>query len=293
MKSRRFAYHAPTSLPDALALLAEHSFDAKVLAGGQSLMPLLNFRMASPEHIVDINRLPDLDTPRRLDGRWHIPALVRQRTVERSPKITAAFPVLGSALTQVAHPQIRNRGTVCGSLAHGDPAAELPTVMSALQATMHLTSLRGERAVKADDFFVFHLTTALADDELLIGVSIDDFPPGTVTGFEEFATRHGDFALAAVAGVATRDVVGTVTACRLFAAGVAATPYRLAGAESIVLGHHMEPDVITAAGAAARREVDPTGDIHASADYRRHLLGVLVSRVLTSMSEKESDSHVR
>jgi CO/xanthine dehydrogenase FAD-binding subunit len=284
VKPRPFTYHAPTSVDEALALLAEHDMEAKVLAGGQSLTPLLNFRMAAPEHLVDINRLPGLDTVVREPGGWRIPALVRQRGAERSAELATAFPLLPQALRQVAHPQIRNRGTVCGSVAHGDPAAELPTVLSALGARMHVASTRGVRTVDAADFFVFHLTTALADDELLLGISIDDLPPGTTTGFAEFAARHGDFALAAVAGVVTRDDAGTVRAARLVAAGVAATPHRLGAAEAALLGSALTPAAIGAAGDAARREVDPVGDIHAPVAYRKHLVGVLTRRVLDSMS---------
>ncbi|WP_213454347.1 FAD binding domain-containing protein [Rhizomonospora bruguierae] len=286
MKPRPFTYLAPTSVDEALAALAEHSFDAKVLAGGQSLAPLLNFRMASPEYLIDINDVAGLDRVRRVDGGWHIPALVRQRTVERSPELRAAFPLLPAALEQVAHPQIRNRGTVCGSLAHADPAAELPTVMTALDATMRVASVRGEREVPAEEFFQFHFTTSLEDDELLVGVTVDDLPPATSTGFAEFAPRHGDFALAAVAGVVTRASDGAVGAVRLVASGVAARPQRLTAAEKVLLGQRPTPDVVGAAERAARGEVDPTGDIHASADYRRHLVGVLARRVLTTIAEE-------
>jgi aerobic carbon-monoxide dehydrogenase medium subunit len=286
VKPRPFVYHAPTSVPEAVELLAEHAADAKVLAGGQSLMPLLNFRMSAPEHLVDINRLPELSTVVREGGGWRIPALVRQRAAERSADLAAAFPLLPKALAQVAHPQIRNRGTVCGSVAHADPAAELPTVLTALGATMHVASARGERTVPADEFFVFHFTTALAEDDLLLGVSVDDLPPGSVTGFAEFAGRHGDFALAALAAVVTRDDGGVVRACRLVAAGVGRTPVRLAAAEAVLLGNPLTPAALLAAQDAARREVDPPGDIHAPAAYRKQLVGVLTRRVLTDMSRE-------
>lgn len=292
MKPGRFAYHAPTTVPDALALLAEHAGEAKVLAGGQSLMPLLSFRIAEPRHLVDVNRLPGLDRPTRTAGGWHIPALVRQRAVERSAELTAAYPLLGEALHQVAHPQIRNRGTVCGSLAHADAAAELPTVMTALGASMHLASARGERTVAAEDFFVFHLTTALDEDELLLGVSLDDLPRGTTTAFREFAGRRGDFALAAVAGVATRDGDGVVTGCRLVAAGVGSTPLRLRAAEDVVLGSRLDAAALAAAGRAAGREAEPTGDVHASATYRRDLVGTLARRVLTDIAGADSRERV-
>lgn len=286
MKPRAFTYHAPASLPEALELLAEHSADAKVLAGGQSLIPLLNFRMSAPEHLIDVNRLPGLHTVERNGDGWRIPALVRQRAAERSPELAAAFPLLPVALAQVAHPQIRNRGTVCGSVAHADPAAELPAVLTALGATMHIASTRGVRAIHADDFFVFHLTTALEPDELLVGVSVDDLPPGTVTGFAELAARSGDFALAAVAGVLTLDDSGVVRSGRLVAAGVSGIPFRLREAEAALLGAELTPAAMFAAQDAARREVDPIDDIHAPASYRRQLVGVLTRRVLTGMTRE-------
>jgi carbon-monoxide dehydrogenase medium subunit len=285
MKPGRFSYSAPTSVAEVLDLLDTHAGEAKIMAGGQSLMPLLSFRMASPEHIVDINRLPDLDTPERTASGWHLPALVRQRAVERSAALADEVPLLRQALLQVAHPQIRNRGTVCGSLAHADPAAELPAVMTALDARMTVASRTGRRTVPAEDFFVFHLTTALEPDELLLGVEFDDLPPGTRTSFQEFATRHGDFGLASVAAVVTRDADGTVRRCRLVAAGVAATPQRLRAAEDAVVGSRLEPSALVAAERAVHHEVTPTGDVHASADYRRQLVAVLARRALAATGQ--------
>lgn len=290
MKPGRFSYHAPTSIPDALELLATHSEEAKVLAGGQSLMPLLNYRMAAPEHMIDITRLPGLEQPERTSTGWRIPALVRQRTIERSAEIGRNLPLLHQALVQVAHPQVRNRGTVCGSLAHADASAELPAVMLALQGRMQLVSERGERTVSAEDFFVFHLTTALAEDELLLSVSVDDLPSGTDTAFREFATRQGDFGLASVAAVATRNGEGTVMKCRLVAAGVGATPQRLRAAEAIVTGSRLEPAALVAAEEAVRGEVEPTGDVHAPAEYRRQLVGVLARRALEDLTAKGRDN---
>jgi carbon-monoxide dehydrogenase medium subunit len=286
VKPNRFSYHAPSTVDEAVALLAEYGEDGKVLAGGQSLLPLMNFRMAAPEHLVDINRLPDLDRPRRTATGWHFPALVRQRTVERSAEVARDLPLLTTALTHVAHPQIRNRGTICGSLAHADPAAELPAVMTALGARMHVRSARGEREVPAAEFFLFHLTSALEPDELLTGVSVDDLAAGTGTAFREFATRRGDFALAAVAAVVVRDDTGTVTGCRLVAAGVGATPVRLSGAERAATGGRLEPAALAAVEDAARRETDPLGDLHAGAGQRRRLVGVLARRALDDLVDQ-------
>jgi carbon-monoxide dehydrogenase medium subunit len=292
MKPSRFTYHAPQQLEVALDLLAEHGDEAKVLAGGQSLLPMLSFRLAAPEQLIDINRLPGLDTVQRTASGWCIPALVRQRFVERSPEMAATVPILAQALEQVAHPQIRNRGTVCGSLAHGDAAAELPAVMLALEATMHVVSRAGERHIDVEDFFVFHLTTAIADDELLLDVTVADLPPRTYSSFQELATRRGDFGIAGVAAVVTVDESGVVIRCRLTAAGVAPTPVRLTGTEQVVLGQLLEPEVIMAAGAAARHEVSPTGDIHADATYRRQLVGVLIQRALRDVITKGSLDNV-
>jgi carbon-monoxide dehydrogenase medium subunit len=288
MKPGRFTYHAPRRLADALALLAEYGDEAKILAGGQSLLPMLNFRLARVEHLVDINRLePWLAEPRLAGTTITLPALVRQRQVERSVQLTTALPLLGQALRQVAHPQIRNRGTICGSLAHADPAAELPTVLSVLDAALTLVSARGERTVEVADFFQFHLTTALEPDELLSEVTIQRPAPGTVTVFREFATRRGDFALAGVAVACRAGEAGLVSDCRIAAAGVASTPQRLGEAERLVIGTRLEEDVLAEVEAATRAALNPITDIHASAGYRRRLTGVLVRRALTEVRAEQ------
>ncbi|MDT7804658.1 MAG: aerobic carbon-monoxide dehydrogenase medium subunit [Actinomycetota bacterium] len=287
MKPARFTYHAPRELDEALELLREHGDEAKVLAGGQSLMPMLNFRLAHIDHLVDINRLgSQWSEPTFGAETITIPALVRQRQVERSAEAASLLPVLTEALHQVAHPQIRNRGTVCGSLAHADPAAELPSVLTVLDAKFTLASARGVRTVAAEDFFLFHLTTALEPDELLLEVSVERPGANQFSAFREFATRRGDFALAAVAAVCEVDTTGVVTACRIAAAGVAPTPQRLTETEQLVLGQPLGPDLGAAAEATARAQVDPTGDIHASAAYRARLTGVLVKRALADIQEK-------
>jgi carbon-monoxide dehydrogenase medium subunit len=287
MKPAPFTYHCPRSLPEALDLLAEHGDEAKVLAGGQSLMPMLNFRLAQIEHLIDINRIgTEHGTPRVDADMITIPALARQRHVERDESIIAALPLLGAALHQVAHPQIRNRGTICGSLAHADPAAELPTVVSVLDATFTLASARGVRTVDVAEFFQFYFTTALEPDELLLQVDIRRPAPGTVTVFREFATRRGDFALAAVAATCRFDPAGTVVETRIAAAGVAATPLRLTTVEDLVTGTDLNPDVLASAAEATRAAVGPTGDIHAGADYRRRLTATLLGRTLAAAKEE-------
>ncbi len=290
MKPPRFAYHDPATVGEATALLAEHADEAKVLAGGQSLVPLLNFRLAAPAHLVDINRLPGLDRIERVGAGWRIGALVRQRAAERAPDLTAAVPLLAQALGNVAHPQVRNRGTVCGSLAHGDSSAELPSVMVALDARMSVASARGTRQVGADDFFQFHLTTALEPDELLLGVEFDAPGPRTFAAFEEFALSQGDFCLAGVAATATFGDGGLVERCRVVAAGVAPVPLRLAAVERLVTGTALDAPVRTAAQEAAHREVTPAGDARADAAYRRQLLSVLVRRALSTVRDQH-DRH--
>ena len=290
MKPPRFSYHAPATVDDAMAVLAEHAEEAKVLAGGQSLIPLLSFRLAAPGHLVDINRLPGLDGIERTSGGWRIHALVRQRAAEHSPELAAAVPLLAEALRNVAHPQIRNRGTVCGSLAHGDSSAELPSVMVALDARMTVASARGVRQIGADDFFQFHLTTAIEPDELLLAVEFDEPGPRTFGTFEEFALRRGDFCLAGVAVNATFGADGRVERCRIVAAGVAPTPLRLTGVEELVTGAELDASTAAAAQEAARREVSPLGDARADAAYRRHLVSVLVRRALGAVRDKKEVS---
>jgi carbon-monoxide dehydrogenase medium subunit len=292
MKPGPFTYYAPTELDEALATLQEFGDEAKVLAGGQSLMPMLNFRLARIDHLVDINRLGgDLGEPRFGEDTITIPALVRQRRLERSEEAARLLPVLTEALQQVAHPQIRNRGTICGSLAHADPAAELPSVLSVLDATFTVVSARGVRKVSAEDFFVFHLTTSLEPDELLLEVTIDRPPANQFSAFREFATRRGDFALAGVAAVCEVDRNGVVTTCRVAAAGVAPTPHRLTEVERLVTGAKLGANLWPEVEAAARAQVEPTTDIHASAEYRARLIGVLVKRALADIHVKQEAAH--
>jgi aerobic carbon-monoxide dehydrogenase medium subunit len=291
MKPPRFAYHAPTSVPEALELLGTCGDSSKVLAGGQSLFPVLSFRLAAPEHLIDINRLPGLDQIERTPTGWRIPALVRQRQAELSAELEAGAPLLTEALRQVAHPQIRNRGTICGSLAHADSSAELPAVMLALGARMTIAAAAGPRTVDADDFFLFHMTTAIEPHELLLAVEFDDAAPATYTAFREFAPRKGDFCLAGAAVTATFAADGTVERCRVVAAGVGPVPLRLASVEETVTGAALDASTLTAAEDAARREVNPAGDVHADADYRRQLASVLVRRALTTVNAKKEDSY--
>jgi carbon-monoxide dehydrogenase medium subunit len=286
MKPPQFTYHAPTSVDEALALLAEYSDEAKVLAGGQSLFPVLSYRLAAPEHLIDINRLPGLGQIERTTGGWRVPALVRQRQAERSAELAAGAPLVTEALAQVAHPQIRNRGTICGSLAHADSSAEMPAVMLALDARMTIAAASGVRTVTSDEFFLFHMTTAIESHELLLAVEFDEDGPRTHTSFQEFAPRKGDFCLAGAAVTASFSDTGTVERCRVVAAGVAPTPLRLTAVEELITGSAVDASARAAAREAARAVVDPAGDVHADAGYRRQLAAVLVHRALTAVHDK-------
>lgn len=292
MKPPRFSYHAPETMAETLFLLREHADEAKVLAGGQSLIPLLSFRLATPGHIVDINRLPGLGEIERTASGWRIPALVRQRTAERSAALAASVPLLPEALAQVAHPQIRNRGTICGSLAHGDGSAEMPCVMLALDARMHIQGLDSGRVVPAEEFFLFHLTTAVEPDEILVAVEFDDPLPGTRSAFREFSLRTGDFCLAGAAVTVGFGQDGTVGRSRVVVAGVAPTPLRIRAAEEAIIGTPLDATALADAQAAVYREVRPTGDVHADAAYRRSLAAAMVRRALEStrpLTEENDD----
>ncbi len=267
MKPPAFEYLAPTSLDEAVAALADD--EAKVLAGGQSLVPMLNFRLLAPLLLVDIGRIPGLDYIEDDGaGGLRIGALTRHHSLETSTLVQQRFPVLHAAMQYVAHLAIRNRGTIGGSLCHGDPAAELPGLMLLLDAKLKTT----QRTIAAADFYQGALDTALADDEILMEIQLPALPAGTGWGFEEFVRRSGDFALTAV-GATLGDEV------RIVAIGAHDTPLRLREAETLY------PDM-DAVVAAAREAVSPNDDLHASADYRRHLVGVLTRRALAAAEER-------
>jgi carbon-monoxide dehydrogenase medium subunit len=283
MKPPRFSYADPATVEEALGLLARHGDGAKVLAGGQSLMPLLNFRLARPSHVIDINRLAALATVEAApDGGLRVGALVRQRTLERSDLVRARCPLLTQALPHVGHPQIRTRGTLGGSLAHADPAAELPAVMVALGAQLTLRSVRGRRTVAAEAFFVDALTTTAAPDELLTEITLPPWAPVRGSSLLEVAVRRGDFALGGVAAVLTLDARGRVAEARVVCFGVGPRPRRATETERSLVGSAPSAAAFAEAGRLASASVDPASDIHASAAYRKRLTGVLTTRALTS-----------
>ncbi len=285
MKPPPFAYHAPTQLDEALALLERYGDDAKVLAGGQSLMPLLNFRLSYPSALIDINRVADLSYLRQENGQVCIGALTRQRTIEFSELVRRQLPLLYEATTLVGHLPIRTRGTIGGSLAHADPAAEYPTVALVLDAELILQGPSGQRSISAEEFFVSYLTTALASNEVVTEIRFSPTPPTSGWAFEEVARRHGDFALVGVAGVIDAEGEQCRTA-RLAAAGVGPTPIRLRAAEDILVQEGVTEQGIQRAAAKAAELVEPDSDIHASTDFRRHLTEVLTRRAIQRALER-------
>lgn len=285
MKPAPFSYLAPDSLPAALAALAEHGDEAKVLAGGQSLIPVMNFRLAQPSLLVDLNRVPGIADVASQGGELRIGAMARQRRLETEPLVAALAPLLREAVPFIAHPQIRNRGTVGGSLAHADPAAELPALAVALDARLRLQSVRGERWVAAADFFQGLFATALEPDELLTEIAVPPSPPRTGWAFEEVARRHGDYAQMGVAARVTLDDAGRCAEARLVFLSAAEKPYA-AAAVALLRGAVLDDALGARVGEAVHAELAPTGDVHASADYKRHLARVLTRRVLRRAGER-------
>ncbi|MGH7673626.1 MAG: FAD binding domain-containing protein [Gemmatimonadales bacterium] len=287
MKPAPFDYHRPATLDEALALLAEHGADAKPLAGGQSLIPAMNFRLARPAILIDLDRVRELAFLSAGTDGLRVGAMTRQREVERSPLVARAAPLLHAALPFIAHPQIRNRGTMGGSLAHADPAAELPAVALALDARLHLRRRDGARSLPAGEFFTGLFATALAPDELLVEVSLPAPAARSGWAFDEVARRHGDYALVGVAAVVSLDARGRCERARLALLSVGEGPVLAQQAAALLAGQVPSPDLIRAAAeAAATRDIDPPGDIHASPAYRRQLAAVLTRRTLTSALER-------
>lgn len=280
MKPPVFHYLAPRSLEEAVQQLGEYGDRAKVLAGGQSLVPLLNLRLAGPEVLIDVNGVAGLRHIDAWDGGLAIGAIARQSALERSTLATDRLPLLAEAIAFVGHPTIRHRGTVAGSLAHADPAAELPAVMLALEASCVARGPSGERTISAADFFKDYLTTALAPDELLTEVRVPGVPAGTGSAFLELARRFGDFAICGAAALVTLNESGRCDRVRIALCGVGPTPIRATGAESHLVGELPDAATVEAAAQRAASEVDPQSDIHGSAGYRRKMAAVMTRRAV-------------
>jgi aerobic carbon-monoxide dehydrogenase medium subunit len=284
-----FEYHRPQSIDEAVELLAKFGPEGKILAGGQSLVPVMAMRLASPAHVIDITRIAGLDQITQCDDKsdveaLHVGALVRQSAAEACRELHEQVPLVAKALPWIGHRAIRNRGTVCGSLAHADPAAELPASALALGASFVVRSTRGERIIAATDFFRGYLSTALADDELLVGVRFPMCRPRCATAVSELSRRHGDFAVAGVAITLDFDDAGAIDRAAIALFGVSDMPVRVGAAEQTLVGQQPSEALFVEAAAIVSASLDPPSDDHASAQYRRHVAGVLTRRALDSVT---------
>ena len=279
MKMAPFAYASPASVAEAVQILAAHDGSAKPISGGQSLIPLLAFRLAAPALLVDLRKIPDLEQIRIEDDGVHLGARVRWRDIQDDMRLATVHPLLAAAITHVAHYQIRNRGTVGGSLAHADPAAEMPGIALTCDADILVVGSTGSRSIPAREFFLGPLTTALAADELIVDVCLPPWPQQRRWGFREFSRRRGDFALAGVA-LFYDEVQGRASNAHIGVIGTGERPLRLEAAEAALNGRVIDAATIEQAAAAASEAADMPDDIHASAAYRKALVGTLVERAL-------------
>ena len=291
MKPAPFLYSAPRTLGELLELKARHGDDAKFLAGGQSLIPAMNFRLAQPAVLLDLNRLPDLDYVRdNAEGGLTIGALVRHRRVETDGLVAKHQPLVREAVAQVAHAQIRNRGTLCGNLAHADPASEMPAVMLALGARMHARSATSDRWIEAKDFFCGVLETALEEDELLIEVDLPPQPARTGAAFLEVSRRRGDFAMMGVAAIVGLDRKRACAHARLAYCGAGDVPILADDAAGLLIGEELQQANIAEAAAVSAKTLDPPDGVDVSAAYRRQLLRVLTERALMAARDRAGAS---
>jgi aerobic carbon-monoxide dehydrogenase medium subunit len=280
MKPPRFRYLDPATLDDALGLLGGHGDEAKLLSGGQSLMPMLSMRLAYPSVVVDLNGVRELDYIRRDNGRLSMGALTRHSAAEDSHDVRGACPLIAKAIPYIGHRAIRNRGTLGGSLAHADPAAELPAVMTALDASVTVSGPRGDRSVAVSELFEMPLVARIDPDEIITAITVQAQPDGAGSAVVEVARRHGDFALVGVAASVCVDSSGHLADVRIACFGAGSTPLRLRQTEEALTGAEPSEGAVAEAATCVAREVDPSDDIHASADYRRSVAEVLVRRAL-------------
>ncbi|MBX3004383.1 MAG: xanthine dehydrogenase family protein subunit M [Anaerolineales bacterium] len=287
MKPAPFEYHAPTSLDAALALKAEHGDEGKPLAGGQSLIPAMNFRVAQPTLLIDLNHIPELRHISKPNGAVHVGSMTLQSTAERDGLIAEHVPLLHEAIPNIAHPQIRNRGTIGGSLAHADPASELPVVALALGAKFRAQSSQGERWIEAKDFFAGLFATALQPDELLVEIAFPTKTTRTGYCFTEVARRHGDYAMAGLAAIVELDGDDTIAAAKLVYLNVGDGPVDASGAAASLIGKRAEAAAFKEAGRiASQDDMHPFGNVHATPEYQRHLSAVLTERALASATQR-------
>ena len=286
MKMPPFDYACPATLSEAIALLSAHDGDAKVLAGGQSLVPILAFRLATPKLLVDLRKLTDLRAIKITPDGVALGAMVRWCDIESDAHLRRVHPLLVAAIAHVAHYQIRNRGTVGGSIAHADPAAEMPGIAMTCEAEIAVMGKAGSRTIKAADFFQGALTTALKADEIIVEIRLPPWPAGRRWGFQEFARRRGDFALAAAALFYDTDVAGKAANAHVGVIGVADRPLRLPSVEAALNGAAVDAATIARAEATTTAAVNPDSDIHASGAYRKALAGTMVERALKMAAEQ-------
>jgi aerobic carbon-monoxide dehydrogenase medium subunit len=284
MKLPPVDYEAPATISEAVELLAEHGDEASVLAGGQSLIPLLALRLARPAMLIDINGIAELSGLTVTDGRVAIGAMTREYLAEESATVAEAVPLLAAALPLIGHEAIRSRGTVGGSLAHADPAAELPAVARALDAEFVVVSQSGKRVVPAADWFEGYLTTSRHPDELLAQVLFPTARPGTGISFQEVARRHGDFAIVGLATSLTLSD-GAISDARLALAGISDVPVRASGAEELLVGERPSAELFDEAARSATKSIDPPADLHGSSDYRKKVAAALVRRGLQAATD--------
>ncbi|MCW5887835.1 MAG: xanthine dehydrogenase family protein subunit M [Anaerolineales bacterium] len=287
MKPAPFEYHASTSLDAALALKAEHGDEGKPLAGGQSLIPAMNFRVAQPTLLIDLNHIPELRHVSKPNGAVHIGSMTLQSTAERDGLIAEHVPLLHEAIPNIAHPQIRNRGTIGGSLAHADPASELPVVALALGARFRAQSSTGERWIEAKDFFAGLFATALQPDELLVEIAFPTKTARTGYSFTEVARRHGDYAMAGLAAIVELDSNDKIAAAKLVYLNVGDGPVDAANAAASLIGKTPDAAAFKEAGRIASQEdMHPFGNVHATPEYQRHLSAVLTERALATATQR-------
>jgi carbon-monoxide dehydrogenase medium subunit len=279
VKPAKFEYHVPASVDEALAILGRYDGEARVLAGGQSLVPMMNFRLATPKAIIDLNRIAGLSYIEEDGDVVRIGAMTRQRRLEFEPLVAAKLPLLREALRWVGHLPTRSRGTIGGSIAHADPSAEIPMVLQVLEGEVVARGPQGERQIAAQDLFHSALTTSLDPLEIITEVRLPAIPAQAIYAVEEFARRKGDFAIAAVAVMLMRDG-GRCTKARLATAGVGPASIRLRDAEAVLEQQGLSEAAIAEAADRAKAQVDPVSDLNGSAEYRRHLTGVLMSRAI-------------
>jgi CO/xanthine dehydrogenase FAD-binding subunit len=286
MKPANFEYHDPTTIAEALDLMARFGDQCRPLAGGQSLVPLMNFRLLRPAHVIDLNGVSSLNYLKMDNGTLRIGATTRQRELEKSPIVARHWPLLREAAAFIGHIQIRNRGTVGGSLAHAFPSAELPVAMVTLGASMVLGKPNGQRIVAAEDFFLSFMTTALEPSELLTEIQIPALPIHCGWSYQEVSRRHGDFALAGAAALIAVNANGDISHCRLTLTG--ATPIRARSVEESLIGAKPSEALFQDAARRASETLEPDSDIHASAEYRRSACAALARRALAQAAQRSA-----